>query len=127
MNGVMEMNAHTISLTQRNSQAHAHALTHKRPNGPSQHHLENKSDDPRKRKKESRMIYGVVGWFLTASAGMSNGILVGCYREEKKVTVGRQWVSVLVACSASGSGRQAGRQHAVQSWLSWCMDLRGGE
>lgn len=63
MNGVMEMNeiqhAHTTSLTQRDSQAHAHARsvahthththTGTQPNGPSQHHLENKSDDPRKR------------------------------------------------------------------------------
>lgn len=54
-------------------------------------------------------------------------MLVGCFRKGKKVTVRRQWVSFLVACSASGSGRQADRQHAVQSWLSWSEDLGGGE
>lgn len=56
------------------------------------------------------MIYKAVGWFLTAAAGMSNWMLVGCFREEKKVTVQIQWVSFSFACSASGSGRQAGRQ-----------------
>lgn len=33
------------------------------------------------------MIYRAVGWFLTAAAaGLRNGMLVGCFREEKVVT-----------------------------------------
>lgn len=56
-------------------------------------------------------------------------MLVGCFREEKKVTVRRQRVTVmfffLVASSASGSGRQAGMQHAVWSFFSWSEDFQG--
>lgn len=59
------------------------------------------------------MIYRAVGWFLTAAAGLGNWMLVGCFREEKVVTgtetVGEFWGGgwVVLARSASGSGRQA--------------------
>lgn len=72
------------------------------------------------------MIYGAVGWFLTAAAGMRNRMLVGCFREEE-VTARRKWVSCFfpVACSTSGSGRRVGRKHAVQSWFSWIENFKG--
>ena len=59
------------------------------------------------------MIYRAVGWCLTAAAGMSNWMLVGCFREEEKVTVRRQWVSLsffFAGCMISQWIRQTCRQ-----------------
>jgi len=56
------------------------------------------------------------GWMgLTALAGKSNRMLVGCFKEKKKVR--RQWVSFLDACSASGSGRQVGNMQFSHGFL----------
>lgn len=130
MNGVMEMNeirrAHTTSLKQRNSQAHADTLTNKHPNGPSQHHLGKKSDDPRKRKKgeqddlrSSWIVFDSLCWEqqLNASWMLQRG-----EEGDSKNTVGECF-----GCMLSQWIRQADRQHAVQSWLSCCWDVGGGK
>lgn len=60
-------------------------------------------------------------------------MLVGCFREEEKVTVRRQWVSLsFFFCRVHDqpvdqADVQAGRQHAVWSWLNWSEDYVGGE
>lgn len=81
------------------TEIHARSFSHKHPSGPPQHHLENKCDEPKRREKESGVSYGALGWFLTASAEML---------QKKKVTVRRGG-----ECSASGSGRKAGRQAGI--------------
>lgn len=66
------------------------------------------------------MIYGSVGcrcWDEQLDASWM-------FQREEGADKESDWFFFLVACSASGSGRQAGRQHAVWSCLRWIVDFR---
>ena len=138
MNGVMEMNeiqhAHTTSLTQGDSMAHARTHTHTHTHNLmalSQHHLENKSDDPRKRNRRAR-------WSTERLDGVWQPLLgwaSECYSEalerRRRWRWGDSgWVFLFFFGRvhdqpADQADVQAGRQHAVWSRLNWSEDYRG--